>query len=179
MGEVPAYPQALAARDGRKAAKALRSSRSVPASDPIVRAKSQLALSLAKLLCTLGQQLKLYRKQIEALFRDHPDHDLFGSLPGAKQMLAPRLLASVGGDPGRYGSQKPPVHRGDRAGLLSIRKLNKVRVPWPATVPAPHRASVGGLFPQGQRLGPDLLSTETRRGQDARLCFHVPGSAIA
>src|SRR5262249_21625246 len=51
------------------------------ASEPIVRAKSQLALSLCKLLCTLGKQLALYRKQIEALFRDHPDHDLFGSLP--------------------------------------------------------------------------------------------------
>ena len=62
------------------------------ASDPIVRAKSQLAVSLCKLLRTLAQQLKLYRKQIEALFQDHPDHDLFGSLPGAKKVLAPRLL---------------------------------------------------------------------------------------
>ena len=61
------------------------------ASEPIVRAKSQLAVSLCKLLCTLAQQLKLYRKQIEALFREHPDHDLFGSLPGARKVLAPHL----------------------------------------------------------------------------------------
>ena len=58
------------------------------ASDPIVRAKSQLAVSLCKLLRTLAQQLELYRKQIAALFQDHPDHDLFGSLPGAKEVLA-------------------------------------------------------------------------------------------
>lgn len=72
-------------------------------SDPIIRAKSQLAVSLCKLLKTLQQQLDLYRKEIEKLFQSHPDHDLFGSLPGAKQVLAPRLLASVGADPGRYG----------------------------------------------------------------------------
>ena len=59
------------------------------ASEPIVRAKSQLALSLCKLLCTLGQQLKLYRKQIEALFREHPDHELFGSLPGGQEGVSP------------------------------------------------------------------------------------------
>jgi len=76
------------------------------ASEPIVRAKSQLAVSLCKLLCTLGQQLKLYRQQIAARFADHPDHDLFGSLPGAKEVLAPRLLGAVGNDPNRYGSQE-------------------------------------------------------------------------
>ena len=28
--------------------------------------------------------------------REHPDHDLFGSLPGAGPKLAPRLLAELG-----------------------------------------------------------------------------------
>jgi Transposase IS116/IS110/IS902 family len=40
----------------------------------------------------------------EALFQSHPDHDLFGSLPGAKKMLAPRLLGAIGSDPSRYTS---------------------------------------------------------------------------
>ena len=74
------------------------------ASQPITNAKSQLALSLCKVLRLLGQQLEQYRKQIEALFKDHPDHDLFGSLPGAKKILAPRLLAAIGADPQRYGA---------------------------------------------------------------------------
>lgn len=76
------------------------------ASDPIVQAKSQLAVSLCKLLRLLDQQLAQYRQQIEQLFNDHPDHDLFGSLPGAKRVLAPRLLAAIGGDPDRYGSHQ-------------------------------------------------------------------------
>jgi len=76
------------------------------ASDPIVAAKSQLALSLCQLLRTLEQQLKQYRQQIQTLFRNHPHHDLFGSLPGAGEVLAPRLLAAVGSDPARYGTHQ-------------------------------------------------------------------------
>jgi transposase len=101
------------------------------ASEPIVRAKSQLAVSLCKLLCTLRQQLKLYRQQIEALFRDHPDHDLFGSLPGAKKVLAPRLLAAVGNDPERYGSQQVlQAFAGTAPVSFQSGKINKVRVRW-------------------------------------------------
>jgi transposase len=74
------------------------------ASAAIVKAKSQLALSLCRLLRTLDEQLDQYRKQIEQLFKAHPDHELFGSLPGAKKVLAPRLLAAIGDDPERYGS---------------------------------------------------------------------------
>jgi len=101
------------------------------ASDPIVRAKSQLAVSLCKLLVTLGKQLALYRQEIEALFRDHPDHDLFGSLPGAKKVLAPRLLAAVGSDPQRYGSQEVLQSIAGTAPVsYQSGKLNKVRVRW-------------------------------------------------
>ena len=74
------------------------------ASAAVTIAKSQLALSLCKLLRTLQQQLDQYRKQIAALFEKHPEHDLFGSLPGAKDALAPRLLGAIGPDPSRYGT---------------------------------------------------------------------------
>src|SRR5438477_12400884 len=42
-------------------------------------------------------QLANYRARIQALFDQHPDHDLFGSLPGAAAKLAPRLLAELAG----------------------------------------------------------------------------------
>jgi transposase len=101
------------------------------ASEPIVRAKSQLAVSLAKMLCTLGQQLKLYRKQIEALFRDHPDHDLFGSLPGARKVLAPRLLGAVGNDPDRYGDHEVlQCIAGTAPVSYESGRISKVRVRW-------------------------------------------------
>jgi transposase len=64
----------------------------------VTRAKSRLALSLIKLLQALEVQLEDYRKEIRRLFNEHPDHDLFGSLPGAGEKLAPRLLSEMGSD---------------------------------------------------------------------------------
>jgi transposase len=67
-----------------------------------VAAKSLLAVSLAKLLAVLQVQLDLYRERIEERFNQHPDHDLFGSLPGAGPKLAPRLLAEIGDQRARF-----------------------------------------------------------------------------
>ena len=61
-----------------------------------------LALSLVKMLFALENQLSEYRRRIEELFESHPDHDLFGSLPGAGPKLAPRLLGEIGDDRERF-----------------------------------------------------------------------------
>ncbi len=66
------------------------------ASSAVVTAKSLLALSLVILLQTLQRQIDEYRQRISAAFQAHPDHDIFGSLPGAKDKLGPRLLAEMG-----------------------------------------------------------------------------------
>jgi len=68
----------------------------LPASAAVVNAKRLLAQSLVKLLQTLQDQIDEYRCQITQAFRQHPDHDIFGGLPGAKEILAPRLLAELG-----------------------------------------------------------------------------------
>jgi transposase len=68
----------------------------LPASSAVTAAKSLLAVSLAKVLVTLQTQLDEYRRRITEAFRQHPDHDVFGLLPGAKATLGPRLLAEVG-----------------------------------------------------------------------------------
>jgi transposase len=68
-----------------------------------IKAKSLLALSLVQMLFVLEKQLALYRQRIEELFARHPDHDLFGSLPGAGPKIAPRLLAEIGDDRERFG----------------------------------------------------------------------------
>lgn len=66
------------------------------ASAAVTTAKRLLALSLVRVLETLQAQLQEYRRQITAAFAAHPDHDLFGGLPGAKAVLGPRLLAGLG-----------------------------------------------------------------------------------
>jgi len=68
------------------------------------RAKSLLAVALAAQLRVLQDQLDKYRARIQELFQQHPDHELFGSLPGAGEKLAPRLLGELGDDRGRFDS---------------------------------------------------------------------------
>jgi len=71
-------------------------------SPAVTSAKSRLAVALAGQLQLIQRQLLQYRQAIEKLFADHPDHDLFGSLPGAGPKLAPRLLSELGPDRHRF-----------------------------------------------------------------------------
>ena len=71
-------------------------------SPAVTAAKSLLALTLVKMLRVLEQQLADYRARIQQLFEQHPDHDLFGSLPGAGQKLAPRLMSELGSNRDRF-----------------------------------------------------------------------------
>jgi transposase len=73
-------------------------------SEAVTRAKSLLAVSLARQLRVLGKQLEEYRQRIEEVFARHPDSGLFDSLPGAGPKLAPRLLAECGDDRDRFDS---------------------------------------------------------------------------
>ena len=68
----------------------------------VTAAKSRLSVALATMLLALQGQLDEYRRRIGELFDRHPDHDLFGSLPGAGGKLAPRLLAELGADRTRF-----------------------------------------------------------------------------
>jgi len=61
-------------------------------------------VALAGQLRTLQKHLDQFRGRIQALFAQHPDHDVFGSLPGAGDKLAPRLLAELGDDRQRFDS---------------------------------------------------------------------------
>ena len=101
-------------------------------SAPVVKAKAQLAVSLCKLLRTLEQQLAEYRRQIAALFQSHPDHELFGSLPGAGAVLAPRLLAAVGADLERYGGELEVLQAFAGTAPISFAsgKVSKARIRW-------------------------------------------------
>lgn len=73
-----------------------RAQQFVSPSASVTAAKSLLALSLARMLRTLEQQIKEYRQRIEQAFADHPDGGLFASLPGGGKKLAPRLLGELG-----------------------------------------------------------------------------------
>ena len=70
----------------------------------VTRAKSFLAVALARQLRVLENQLNEYHRRIAKVFTNHPDHDVFGSLPGAGEKLAPRLLAELGSNREEFDS---------------------------------------------------------------------------
>jgi transposase len=99
-------------------------------SQAVVAAKSLLAITLVKMLGALEKQLQQYRRQIEKLFEEHPDHDVFGSLPGAGAKLAPRLAAEFGTvDRTRFGSLEALQCRAGTAPInVQSGKAHRVRM---------------------------------------------------
>jgi len=66
------------------------------------RAKSRLMNALLIQLQEIRKQLKLYEQEITRLFEEHPDHDIFNSLPGVGPKIGPRLMSCLGEDRNQY-----------------------------------------------------------------------------
>lgn len=100
-------------------------------SQAVTNAKSLLAVTLARQLCILQTQLDEYRKRINQMFNNHPDHDCFGSLPGAGAKIAPRLLSEMGSDRARFESHQslaayagtaPVTQQSGKRSIVKIRR---------------------------------------------------------
>lgn len=72
-------------------------------SDPAITESSRrIAQMHLQLIQILNAAIHDYDKQIAKLFDAHPEAPLFNQLPGAGEVLAPRLLAFFGTDRSRY-----------------------------------------------------------------------------
>ena len=150
------------------------------ASEPIVKAKSQLALSLCKLLRTLKEQLDQYHQQIRALFQEHPDHDLFGSLPGAKEMLAPRLMAAIGTDLGRYGHANGlQCFAGTAPVIFQSGQLRKVKIRWACDTFLRHTVHLwANCFRQASVWGQTYYETKREQGMSHACALRCLGQRL-
>ncbi len=72
------------------------------ASATTVAAYHEEAVWLAGHLLATVQQKQTEIGRLQALFQQHPDHELFAALPGAADFLAPALLAKFGDDRERF-----------------------------------------------------------------------------
>jgi transposase len=77
---------------------------------PLTKDGAVITASVAMVQATTSQlrpvleAIARMEKQIAELFGQHVDHDLFSSFPGAGPVLAPRLLAALGADRGRFAA---------------------------------------------------------------------------
>lgn len=103
----------------------------LPASPAIVSAKSFLASSLVAVLQTLEGQLTQYRQRIQRAFKDHPDHEIFGSLPGAGEKIAPRLLGEIGSQRELFpDAQALQCYAGVSPVSYQSGQINKAHIRW-------------------------------------------------
>ena len=94
-------------------------------------AKEFLTVSLACQLIRLEATLKQYRKRINQLFNDHPDAELFLSLPGCGEKLASRLLAFFGVDRTRFDSAQGLQQL---SGVVPVSKVSGGKIKKPMVV---------------------------------------------
>lgn len=72
------------------------------ADEVTTRTKSRLMMALVRQLLPVVEEIAAYDEEIERLFFQHEDNEVFSSLPRAGKRLAPRLLAEIGDHPSRY-----------------------------------------------------------------------------
>jgi hypothetical protein len=64
------------------------------------------AVWLAEELSQTIQRRKVILQQFKDCFAQHPDREIFVSLPGTGEFLAPALLIKFGDDPQRFARQR-------------------------------------------------------------------------
>ena len=96
----------------RKADVIARRLQEIKLAQPLTRDGAVITASLAMVQATISQlrpvlaAIAQMEKQIAELFSQHADHELFNSFPGAGPVLAPRLLAAMGADRGRFAAAR-------------------------------------------------------------------------
>ncbi len=85
-----------------------RMEKAVPLTDELAVLQSHTLRGqlICRELDLLRRTLEEFDQQIAAVFAQHPDREIFASLPGAGPVLAPRLLASLGSERERFASAK-------------------------------------------------------------------------
>jgi transposase len=80
----------------------IRRARPLTQDPAAVLSGSMMVVVLVEQVRPLLGAIERFDQQIAAIFRKHPDRSLFECLPGAGQVLAPRLLAAFGTDRDRF-----------------------------------------------------------------------------
>ncbi len=83
---------------------AIKSSQPLTTDAAVILPYRLQALTLVNQLEVVLQSLQMYDDQIAALAPQHPDYELFSTLPGAGPHLAPRLLVAFGEQRERFTS---------------------------------------------------------------------------
>jgi len=105
----------------------IRQARALTTDQPVLKTSALIVPLLAAQVQVLLPAIQALDTAIAELFPQHPDHDLWASLPGAGPVLAPRLLVAFGTDRQRYADAAqlqqfsgiaPVTQRSDKSGWV-------------------------------------------------------------
>jgi transposase len=82
----------------------LKTARALTTDEAVIIPSALVLRTLAAQLRALLPFLAQYDKVLRATFDQHPDADLFRSVPGAGEAMAPRLLTAFGSDRARFAN---------------------------------------------------------------------------
>lgn len=80
----------------------IRAATPLTTDEAVVAPEAQYAQSLACRLAQLSDSIAGFDRQIAAVVATHPDEPLFRGVPGAGDVLVPRLIAAFGSDRSRF-----------------------------------------------------------------------------
>ncbi len=76
------------------------------ASPEVAAAYAATVVSTVAIIAAIAEQITALETQLAASFEQHPDTDIYRSLPGLGVVLGARVLAEFGDDPERYNNAK-------------------------------------------------------------------------
>ena len=97
---------------------------SLAAPDNVAAAFAATTRSQVAIIATLNEQIGSLETELTAHFEQHPDADIYLSLPGIGVILGARALAEFGDDPNRYADAKS---RKNYAGTSPITRASGTR----------------------------------------------------
>jgi transposase len=112
-----------------KRLQAIKSAQPLTTDDAVITPYRLQTLTLVDQLVVALNALKMYDKEIAAIATQHPDFELFNSLPGAGPQLAPRLLVAFGEQRERFASAAE-VQKYSGIAPVTERSGNKHWVHW-------------------------------------------------
>ena len=84
----------------------LRAGGQIEAADAVADAFAATTVALVGIIAEMNRQITQLAVVLEARFKQHPDADIYHSLPGFGVVLGARALGEFGDDPNRYNDAK-------------------------------------------------------------------------
>ena len=117
-------------------------------------------------LTELTRQVELLGEQVEASFGQHPDAEIYQSLPGLGPILGARVLTEFGDDPDRYVDAKAPKNYSGMSPITRASGTRKSSSPaTPATSAWPTRSTSKRFLPSPAHPAPAPTTTPTANAE--------------